>query len=163
MKLLKVRTENILQVTNNTSFDTKTLTQENVLNKYADVCGDELGRMEGKVHLETDPNVTPTVCPPQRVPLAMKGKLKAEIERLTERQVISPVEEPTDWVSNMITVLKPNGTVRLCIDPQRLNQALKRSHYPLPTIEELLPELRNVRVFSKADLKEGFLQVELDK
>ena len=118
MKLLKVRTENILHVADQASVETKPLTKENVLKEYADVFGDDLGRMEGKVYLETDPNVTPTVSPPRRVPLSIKGKLKREIYRLTERQVISPVEEPTDWVSSMITVLKPNGTVRLCIDPQ---------------------------------------------
>ncbi|KAK3702062.1 hypothetical protein QZH41_004210 [Actinostola sp. cb2023] len=117
----------------------------------------------GKVHLETEPNVTPNVMPPRRVPVAVKGKLKAELDRLTKRKVISPVEEPTDWVSSMIAVMKPNGTVRLCIDPQHLNQALKRCHYPLPIIEELLPELTKARVFSKADLKEGFLLVQLDE
>ena len=39
---------------------------------------------------------------------------------------------------------------------------MKRSHYPLPIIEEILPELAKAKVFSKVDLKEGFLQVELD-
>lgn len=163
MKLLKVRTENILQVADQVPVETTPLTKESVLEEYADVFGDDLGRMEGKVHLETDPSVVPTVNPPRRVPLAIKDKLKTEIDRLTKREVISPVEEPTDWVSSMISVLKPNGTMRLCIDPKNLNCALKRSHYPLPTIEELLPELSKAKVFSKADLKEGFLQVELDE
>lgn len=43
-----------------------------------------------------------------------------------------------------------------------LNQALKRSHYRLPVIEDVLPELAEVKVFSKADLKDGFLHIELD-
>ena len=50
----------------------------------------------------------------------------------------------------------------MCLDPQHLNMALKREHYPLPVIEDVLPELSNVKVFSKADCKEGFLQCELD-
>ena len=53
--------------------------------------------------------------------------------------------------------------MRLCIDPVHLNKALKRSHYPLPEIEDVLPELAHVKVFSKADLKDGFLYIELDK
>jgi len=44
-----------------------------------------------------------------------------------------------------------------------LNKALERSHYPLPLIEEILPELADVKVFSKADLKDGFLQIQLDE
>jgi len=59
-------------------------------------------------------------------------------------------------------VEKPNGKLRVCIDPVHLNQALKRSHYPLPVIEDVLPDLADVKFFSKADLKDGFLHVELD-
>ena len=51
----------------------------------------------------------------------------------------------------------------MCIDPQHLNKALKRSHYPLPVIEDILPELADVKVFSKAYLKDGFLQIQLDQ
>lgn len=58
---------------------------------------------------------------------------------------------------------KPNGKLRVCIDPQHLNKALKRSHYPLPVIEDILPELTDVKIFSKADLKDGFLQIQLDE
>ena len=63
----------------------------------------------------------------------------------------------------MVAAKKQDGNIRLCIDPHYLNLALKRSHYPLPVIEEILPELSKAKVFSKIDLKEGFLQVELDE
>ena len=58
---------------------------------------------------------------------------------------------------------KPNKNIRVCIDPQHLNKALKRSHYPLPVIEDILPDIGKAKVFSKADLKEGYLQIKLDK
>ena len=51
----------------------------------------------------------------------------------------------------------------MCIDPHYLHLVLKRSHYRLPVIEEILTELSKAKVFSKVDLKEGFLQVELDE
>ena len=51
----------------------------------------------------------------------------------------------------------------MCIDPQHLNKALKRSHYPLLVIEDILPELADLKVFSKADLKDEFLQIQLDQ
>ena len=59
--------------------------------------------------------------------------------------------------------MKPSGKLRLCIDPKPLNIALKRRHYPLPVVEDILPELSNVKVLSKADLKDGFLQCQLDE
>ena len=40
---------------------------------------------------------------------------------------------------------------------------IKRAHYILPVIEEVLPELADARMFSKLDLKDGFLQIELDE
>ena len=63
----------------------------------------------------------------------------------------------------MVVTEKLNGKLRVCIDPKHLNKALKRSHYPLPVIEDILPELTDVKVFSKADLKDGFLQIQLDE
>ena len=63
-----------------------------------------------------------------------------------------------EYQSNMITTIKPDGSIRLCIDPHYLNQELKQSHYPLPVIDDILPGLSKVKVFSKADLQEGFLQ-----
>ena len=77
--------------------------------------------------------------------------------------MISPIQEPRDGVPSMIAATKPDENICLCIDPHYLNQALKRIHYPLPVIEEILPELSKAKVFSKVDFKEGFLQVEIDE
>ena len=77
--------------------------------------------MEGKVHFETDPNVAPTVISPRRVPVALKERLINKLDRLTQKKVISPIQEPTDWVSSMIATKKPDGNTCLCIDLHRLN------------------------------------------
>ena len=166
MKLLVVQTQNILSIREDTSScdaQKPKFTRDAVMSEYSDVFGEELGRMEGKVHLETDPNVAPTVMPPRRAPVALKERLKNKLDRLTQRKVISPIQEPTDCVSSMFATKKADGNIRLRIDPHHLNRALKRSHYPLPVKEEILPKLSKAKVFSKVDLKEGFLQVELDE
>ena len=66
-------------------------TRDAVMSEYSDVFGEELGPIEGKVHLEKDPNFAPTVTPPRRVPVALKERLKNEFDRLTQRKVISPI------------------------------------------------------------------------
>ena len=58
-----------------------------------------------------------------------------------------------------MVVLKPK--LRVCRDPKPLNKALKRNHYPLPTIDDLLPELSKAQVFSVVDVKDGFWHVFL--
>ena len=50
----------------------------------------------------------------------------------------------------------------MCIDPKDLNRMLRRSHYPTPTIDEILPELSRAKAFSTVDAKNGFWHVELD-
>lgn len=59
-------------------------------------------------------------------------------------------------------VVKSNK-VRICIDPKDINRALKSSHHPLPTIEEILSNLSHAKVFSVLDERNGFWHVELDK
>ena len=50
----------------------------------------------------------------------------------------------------------------MCTDPKPLNKAFKRNHFPLPGMEELLPKLTSAKVFSVADAKNKFWQVELN-
>ena len=85
--------------------------------------------MEGKYHLSIDPEVPPVVHAPRKVPIALKERLKDELDRLEGMDVITPVTEPTPWVSSLVMVVK-KGKIRVCIDPKDLNKALKRSHYP---------------------------------
>ena len=93
----------------------------------------------------------------------MKSKVKAELEKLTERETIVSVEEPTSRCSRMVVTTKKSGKLRICIDPRPLNKALQREHYPLPVMEDMLPKLSNTRVFSKLDLSNAYWHVHLDK
>lgn len=72
------------------------------------------------------------------------------------------MSSPTDWISNMVAVKKP-GKLRLCIDPKDLNSAIKRPHYQMPTVDDILPKISKAKVFTVMDAKEGFWHVKLDK
>lgn len=61
----------------------------------------------------------------------------------------------------MVTVRKRNGKPRICIDPRQINKALKCSHFPLPTIEDILPEVSEAKIFTVCDMKHGFWHVKL--
>ena len=136
------------------------LTMEKLLKEFADVF-EGTGKLQGKYHLELDENATPIVHPPRKVPVAIKERLRNELDRLTKMDIIKPVSTATLWVSSLVTVVKP-GKLRICIDPKHLNENIKRSHYPLPTIEDLLPDLSKAKIFSVVDAKNGFWHVELD-
>ena len=119
------------------------------------------GKLPGQYNIEVDPNVKPKIHPPRKVPVALKEKLKKELDRLESQDIIAPIkDEATPWVSSMVVVDRPHRT-RICLDPKDLNMAIQRCHYPMPTIEDILPELNNAKVFSVMDAKDGFCQVEL--
>ena len=72
---------------------------------------------------------------------------------MEEIGVIVKQNEPTRWVNSMVTVIKPNGKLRICIDPRDLNQAILREHFPLKTVEEVISDMPNAKVFSLLDAR----------
>ena len=42
-------------------------------------------------------------------------------------EIIEPVSHLTDWASGMVIVEKPNGSLRICLDPRTLNKAMSAS------------------------------------
>ena len=122
-----------------------------------------LGCLNGPVTLRTDEATRPLKCPPRRVPIAMQSKLLYELDGLIDLKVITPVMEPTEWCSQISGQTKKSGRLRICIDPIPLNEVLQRETYPLPTIDDLLPELANAKVFSKVGLSNGYWHCELDE
>ena len=153
LNLMTVNKENILSI--------DTLTPAAMIDMHADVFEGE-GKLEDCLHLELYPTIPPVKLPVRKVPLALKGPLKEELDRLVGLDILGSVDEPTDWTSAMVVVKKCNGEIRLCIDPKPLNKALKRNHYPLPVVKDVLPELAKAKVFTVVDTKNGFWHVPLD-
>lgn len=133
-----------------------------ITNEYADVF-DGTGCFDRCHHIKLDENATPVVHPPRRVPFALRDRLKEELDRLVEHNIVEKVDYPTDWVNSLVIVEKPNGKLRLCLDPKELNQAIRREHYHIPVIEELVSKLDKAQYFSILDANNGFWQVPLDK
>ena len=115
MNLITVNTEHIMAIE----------TPE-VINEFDDVFIGE-GKLPGKLHLELTEKVKPVQQPVRKVPIALKQRLKAELERLEKLKIIAPVQEPTTWISSMVVVIKNSKKVRLCIDPKPLNNCLMRN------------------------------------
>ena len=76
---------------------------------------------------------------------------------------MSPVEKPTEWVSQFVVCRKKSGKLRVCIDPKPLNKALKREHYHLQVLDDVLPCLNKAKEFTKLDLASAFWHIQLDE
>ncbi|GBN26985.1 Retrovirus-related Pol polyprotein from transposon 17.6, partial [Araneus ventricosus] len=122
-----------------------------------------LGKFPGEeYHIELKPNAVPVIHPPRRVPQALQSRLKETLNRLEADKIISKVNKPTDWVQSLVIVEKPNGSLRLCLDPRDLNRVIKREHHLIPSAEDIISRLEGKKLFTVLDLKDGFWQVPLD-
>lgn len=97
------------------------------------------------------------------VPLALQDKLKNELEKMESLNIIQKFTEPTQWVSSLVVVEKPNGKLRVCLDPKDLNWAILRPHYPMQTLEDVLPQLSKARFFTKLDARSGYWTIKLSE
>ena len=76
--------------------------------------------------------------------------------------MIEKVTHPTDWVCNIVVVEKSNGKLRLCLDPRNLNKAIKREHFQLPTMDDIMAKMPGAKIFSKLDASSGYWQIRVD-
>ena len=68
-------------------------------------------------------------------------KVQQEIKCMVQLDVIEPADEPTEWCSPIVVVQKADGRVQICVVLTRLNQAVRREVYQMPTGEETLGSL----------------------
>ena len=76
--------------------------------------------------------------------------------------VIAKVEKSTDWVNGLVVITKPNGKLRVCLDPRPMNQVIKRHHCRLPTAEEIISQKNGARFFTKLDASNGYWKIPVD-
>ena len=150
------------------------LTQDKVESTYADVF-QGLGKFPGEPYkLRLKPDAVPAKHRPRRVPVHLQDTFHEEIERLVKIDVLEKVTEPTEWVNSFVIVEKvidssnahsPNHvikkSIRLCIDPTDLNEALEREPYYSRSIDELISMFAGAKVFTIVDMDKGYWQVVL--
>jgi len=136
--------------------------RDQVLAEYGDVFKG-VGLFPGKCTIHVDPKAVPVVHAPRKVPLTIRDKLKAELDKMERDDVIARVTDPTDWVNSLVIVEKANGGLRICLDPRDLNKAIKRPHYPSKTLEDVMHKMHGARFFSKLDARAGYWSIQLDE
>ncbi len=105
-----------------------TITKEDILECYNSVFKPGRGKPLGSpLHIEMDPDVTPVQAPRCHVPVSKLDKVNDKLKRLCDDGIIKPVTEPTEWLSNILVKEKPNGKLRICIDPRCLKRSTRHT------------------------------------
>ena len=150
------------------------LTQDKVESTYADVF-QGLGKFPGDPYkLRLKPDAVPAKHRPRRVPVHLQDAFHEQVERLVKIDVLEKVTEPTEWVNSFVIVEKVidssnahspkhsiKKSIRLCIDPKDLNEALEREPYYSRSIDELISMFAGAKVFTIVDMDKGYWQVVL--
>ncbi|UYV83335.1 K02A2.6-like [Cordylochernes scorpioides] len=120
-----------------------------------------LGMLPKEYHIEIEKEATKVQQHPRRIPIGLKAEFKRKLDDLEGRGIIERVQKSSSWISNLVLVKKQNK-LRVCLDPRDLNKVIKRPHFQIPTIDEILPSLNNAKIFTVIDAKDAFWQVKLD-
>ena len=80
----------------------------------------------------------------RRVPVTLWRKIQEELTWMEELDTIEKAAEPTDWVNSMVTIVKPNGSQRICIYPRDMNKAIKREPC---TTEDIITKMQMQNYF----------------
>ena len=139
-----------------------TMPLPNYFKEFRD-CFSDIGYLPGKHHIVIDTNHPPDVNPLGRIPYAFREKLKTEFDKMVEMKIIQAVNETTDGVNNLVLVEKPDGLLRICIDPKEINKAINDPQYVHPTAEDVLSQMNGVKYFTKLDASNAYWQIELDE
>ncbi|CAM4801383.1 unnamed protein product, partial [Rotaria magnacalcarata] len=141
----------------------QTLLQE-MLEQYKKVFDAGLGLCNKvQAHIQLKPNAVPKFFKPRPIAFAYLAGVKDEIQRNVEAGILERVDTAT-WAAPIVPIRKPNGKIRICGDFKvTINSQILIDQHPIPSIDELLTHLNNGEKFTKLDLSDAYLQVELDE
>ena len=69
--------------------------------------------------------------------MKLEPLVNKELNKLLDSKTIFPMRH-SQWVDNLVLVMKKNGYIQLCIDFWNENQATKKDNYTIPPMEQIL-------------------------
>lgn len=102
---------------------------------------------------------TPICHQPRRFAFNEKEEVNRQVEQWMADGVVR--RSSSDFASGVVLVKKKDGSSQLCIDYRQVNKNIVQDRYPLPLIEVQLDSLKDARVFSTLDLKNGFFHIKV--
>ncbi|GJW11236.1 reverse transcriptase domain-containing protein [Tanacetum coccineum] len=121
----------------------------------------------------------PAVQHQRRVNLKINEVIKKEVIKILDAGLIYPISD-SPWVSPVHCVPKKGGMTvvtnedneliptrlvtgwRVCIDYQKLNDATRKDHFPLPFMDQMLERLAGNKYYCFLDVFSGYFHIPID-
>ncbi|XP_073051308.1 uncharacterized protein [Primulina eburnea] len=125
---------------------------------YDDIPGLDRKLVEHRLPLKEGfkPFQQPSRCMSKEVEL----KVKEEVEKMLKAKFIKPIRY-TEWLSNIVPVMKKNSKVRICIDFRDLNCATPKDVYVMPIPDMLIDSVARHELLSFMDGFSGYNQIKI--
>nr|GFB01120.1 reverse transcriptase domain-containing protein [Tanacetum cinerariifolium] len=122
----------------------------------------------------------PKVQSQRRVNPKIHDVIKKEVEKFLDAGLIYPISD-SPWVSPIHCVPKKGGMTiikndenelvptrlvtcwRVCIDYRKLNEAIRKDHFPLPFMDQMLERLAGNEYYCFLDGFSGYFQIHIDQ
>ena len=134
-----------------------------VVKEFPDVFPKELSGIpperEVDLSIEVVHGTTPISRAPYRMALTELKELKTQLQELLNKGFIRPRVSP--WGAPVLFFKKKDGTLRMCIDYQLINNVTMKNKYLLPRLEDLFYQLKGASVFSKIALRSEYYQLRV--
>ena len=130
-----------------------------LLDKHASVFSDVPGRTTLYQHEIHMLDSTPFAVRQYPIPVAHRPAVQKQIDEMENLGLISRSDTP--FASPLLTTLKKDGSVRLCLDARKLNSAMKGNcELPRP-IEDIVHNIHGVKYISSLDLTASYWQIPI--
>ncbi|UYV73812.1 K02A2.6-like, partial [Cordylochernes scorpioides] len=107
-------------------------------------------------------DVNPIFHKARPVPFAIRPAVTEALDKMVAKGYLCEVAS-SKWATPVVVVPKKNKEIRICCDFKvTLNKYLDTAAYPLPTQQDLFSTLAKGKYFSKLDLRNAYLQLEVD-
>lgn len=130
--------------------------------QYPDIFQQGIGHCKSfKIAIHLKANKLPSFSRPRDIPYSRRAATKEELDRLEQAGVLEHIDF-SEWAAPIVVVTKPSGKVRICGDFKKLNQSISVDQHPIPKLDDLMTKIGGGRYYTKLDLADAYLQLELD-
>lgn len=133
---------------------------DSLLNKYVHIFQDSPGLHNSFSYKFNVCEHKPYKIKPYPVPFSRRSAVQQEIDKMLNWGVIERSDAP--YNNPLVTVVKTDGSIRLCLDARKLNTIILPTRDSSPPIDEILAKFNNKNIFSSLDFTSGYWQVPLD-